>query len=137
MRQALGHPADLVVGDPQHLPYFGKRTARFKCRKAADHRGICRTVLGEDKVDHVVLAVVRKIDVDVRQLVHLHPFTIEEAAEIQLETHGADIADAQAVANQRIGGTPTGNPVDAFASAILEQVPDREKIVLVTDLTDH
>lgn len=73
------------------------------------------------------------LTIDVRQLVKRHAFLIQKAAEVETESDGADIRNPQAVADERIRCTATGDPLDTVLSAILEDAPDHEKVFFVTD----
>src|SRR5439155_7997437 len=101
--------------------------------ETADHRGVLRSVLFEDQIDDVIFAVVRKIDVDVRELVECHALLVEEAAEVEIEADGADAADFQAIAGERVGRAAARDPFDAAPAALLENVPHDQKIFFVAD----
>jgi hypothetical protein len=58
------------------------KALRPEGRKPADDRAVFRAVLLEEEMNHVVPVVVREVDVDVRELVHRHPFLVEEPLEV-------------------------------------------------------
>ena len=62
-------PPDLVFGNPQHLGHVGDSAPGLVGGKTPDHRGMFRSVFLKDEIDHVIFAIVRKVEVDVRQLV--------------------------------------------------------------------
>ncbi len=126
-----------MLGDAQHLGDVRHRAARLERREPAHHRRVPRPVLGEDQPHHVVLAVVGKIHIDVRQLVQQHPVPVQKPAEIQVEPHRAHPANPQAIAHQRIGGAAARDPADPLAAARLEQIPHHQEIFLVPHLVDH
>jgi hypothetical protein len=90
----------------------------------------------EEKSDHLIPAVVGKVDIDIREFVHGHPVAVEEAAKIEVESDGADARNAEAVADEGVGGGAAGDPVDSLPAAILQEVPDEEKVVGVADFVD-
>src|SRR5271170_2764469 len=85
---------------------------------------------------HVILSIVRKININVRQLVQSHPLLVEKTPEIQIKPNRADAADTQAVADEAVCGAPACYPLDASTSAFLQHVPGDEEIILITDLRD-
>ena len=93
-------------------------------------------VFGENQINHVVFAVVRKINVNVRQLVQRHAFLIQKAAEVEAKADGANVGNAEAIANQRVRRAAAGDPFDAVRAAILQDVPHDEKVFLVADGAD-
>lgn len=133
-RHVLGEPADLVFGDAEHFGDIAKGGAGLEGVEPADDGGVLGAVTVEQELHHIVFAVVGKVDVDVRQLLQSHAVAVEEALEVELKTDGADVADAEAVADERVSGTATGDPADADCRALLKQVPDGEEILLVADL---
>jgi len=78
----------------------------------------------------------RKVDINIRQLVHGHAVAVEETAEVEVETDGADPGNAETVADEGVGRRTSGDPVNPAAAAFLQQIPDEEKVVSVTDLAD-
>jgi len=90
----------------------------------------------EEKFNHLIPAVVGEVDIDIREFVHGHPVAVEEAAEVEVESDGADAGNAEAVADEGVGGGAAGDPVDPFPAAILQKLPDEEKVVGVADLAD-
>ena len=136
MRQPLGDAADLEFGDAQHLGHFGKGAAGLEGREAAHNGRPRRAVFLEDQINDIVFAVVREIHVDVRQLVERHAVFVEEAAEVEIEADGADAADAEAIAGERIGGAAARDPFDAAPAAFLQDVPHDEEVFLVADVGD-
>ena len=136
MREALGDAADLALGDAQHLGHFGKGAAGLEGGEAADDGGVRGAIFFEDQINDVVFAVVGEVHVNVGQFVQRHALFVEEAAEVEIETDGADAADAQAIAGERIGGAAAGDPFDAAPATFLEDVPDDEEVFLVADFSD-
>ena len=132
----LGETADLKFGHAQHLGHFRHGAAGLKGRETANHRRMFQPVPRKNQVHHVVLPVVGEVDVDVRQLVQLHPLGVQKAPEIEIEPDRADAADAKTVADQRVSGAPPGDPLDAPPPAFLEQVPHAEEVFLVADRGD-
>jgi hypothetical protein len=90
----------------------------------------------KEDFDHLFPAVVGKIDIDIRQLVHGHTVAVEEATEVEVEPDGANSGDTEAVADEGLGGRAPGDPVDSAATTFLEQIPNEEEVVGVADLTN-
>ena len=136
LRKLLRHPSDLEFGNTQHLGDVSESRAPLIRVEPADHRRMVRTVAIKNQINHLVAPVVREIDVDIRQLLQLHPLRIEEAPEIQLEAHRTHRTDPEAVANQGICRASPRNPLDPALAATLQQFPHYEEVFLVTHLGD-
>ena len=134
--QPLGDAPDLRLRDAQDLGDLGKRAAGPESGEAAHHGDALAPEALEDEVHDVVFAVVGEIHVDVGQLVERHAVFVQEAAEVEVEADGADAADLQAVAGERIGGAAARDPVDAAAAAFLQDVPHDQEVFLVADVGD-
>src|ERR1051325_6962474 len=137
MRQPLGDATHLVFGDAQHFRHLGKGAARLKGRETADYRGVLGAVFLEDQINDVVFGVVGEIHVNVGQLIERHAVLIEEPSEVEVEADGADVADFEAIAGERIGGAAARDPFDATPATFLEEVPDDEEIFFVTNFGDN
>ncbi len=99
-RQVAGESADLNLGDAQHLGDIGNGGAGMESIESANHGDMALLTALKDQVDHVILAVMGKVDIDIRQFIERHPVFVEESAEIKFKPDRANTADAQAVANQ-------------------------------------
>jgi len=84
----FGEAADLVFGDAKDLGNFGKGAAGLECRKPANHRGMCRSIFFENQINNVIFAVMGEINIDVRQFIQRHAFTVEETAKIKVKADG-------------------------------------------------
>ena len=135
-RQVFGEPPGLVVGEAEDLGDFGEGGAGVERVEPAHRRDMSRRVLAEKHFDDFVFPVVREVHVDVRQLVQRHAVAVEKPLEIQLEPDRADIADPEAIADERVRRAAARDPLDPRAAAVLEQVPDGEEIFRVADLRD-
>ena len=135
-RHVLGEPADLVFGDAEHLGDIAEGGAGLEGIEAADDGGVLGAVAVEKEPHDIVFAIMREVDVDIRQLLQRHAVAIEEALEVQLKADGADVADAKGIANQRISGTATRDPADTERGAFLQQMPDGEEILFIADFGD-
>ncbi len=135
-REVLGELAHVAFGHAQHLGHLGKRAARLERREPADHRALCRAVLREQELHHVVLAVVGEVHVDVGQFVQRHPLGVQEALEVEIEPDRADLGDAEAVAHQTVGRAAARDPADALGLARLQQIPHDQEVGFVTDRRD-
>ena len=120
----------------QHLGHFRKRAPGLERREAAHHGAMLAAVFLEDEFHHVVFAVVREINVDVRQFVQRHALLVQKAPEVEVEADRAHAADAEAIADQPVRRAAARDPFDAAPPAVLEEVPGDEKIFLVTDVAD-
>src|SRR5438105_1099327 len=136
MREPFGDATHLKFGNTEHFGHFSKCTAGLKRGEAADNGGVLRAKFFEDQIHHVILAVVRKIHVYIRQFAEGHSILIEKTAEIQIEADGANVADAEAIASQRIGRAAASDPFDAASAAFLENIPYDQEIFLVADVGD-
>ena len=132
----FGEPAHLTFRHAQHLGHFRERAARLERRKPAHHRAMFRPVFFENQIHHVVLAVVREINVDVRQFVQRHAFLVQKPAEIEVEADRAHVRNAEAVADQAVRRAAARDPFDAAPAAVLQKIPGDQKIILVADLGD-
>src|ERR1700722_15866643 len=135
-RKMFSELPNFTFRDTEHLGNFGKCAPGLKSRKAADHRAMFAPVFLEDQLHHVILEVVGKIYVNVRQFVQCHAFLVEESAEIQVEADGADPADFKTVADEAVRRAASRNPFDAAPATLLEEVPGDEEIFLVTNFVD-
>ena len=135
-REVLRELPHLPLRHTQHLGHLGKRAPRLERREPTDHRAVLRAILGKDQVHHVVLPVVRKIHVDVRQLVERHAVLVEEPPEVEVKADGAHVGDAQAVADQRVRRAAPRDPLDAVPPARLQDVPDDQEVFLVAHVGD-
>ena len=121
----------------KHLADLGDSGSRMEGVKSTHHRNMARLVQTEDLFDNLILPVVGKIQVDVGEFFQRHAVAVQETLKIQLEANRADIADPKAKTDQRVGGAPSCDPIDAITAAVLEKIPDCQKIFLVSDLGDH
>ena len=121
---------------PSTLATSANALRAWKVEKPPDHGAMFPAIFLEDQLHHVVFEVVRKINVNVRQLVQRHPLLVEKATEIKVEANRANAADAQAIANQAVRRAASRDPFDAAPPAFLQKIPGDEKIFLVTDFAD-
>ena len=135
-REMLGEAADLMLGHPQHFRHVGDGAAGLIGAEAPDDCAVFAAMPGEEEVHHVVFAVVGKVDVDIGQFVERHPLGIEKTPEVEIEADGANVADAQAVADQAVGRAAPGNPGDALLPARLQEIPHEQEIFLVAHRAD-
>ncbi len=133
---AFGEAPDLELRDAEGLGDFGEGGTGLVGGEAADDSAVVRPMAAEEDPDDLLPAVVGKVDVDIRKFVHGHAVAVEEAAEVKVETDGADTGDAEAVADEGIGGGAAGDPVDSQSAALLQKIPDEEEVVGVADLAD-
>gem|GEM_PF-3983803 len=82
MRQFFCHTPDLEFGNPQRFGQIGKSGTTLVRVESAHHSRMVRPVSGKDNIHHLVPPVMGKIQVDIRQLLQLHPFRIEKAPEV-------------------------------------------------------
>src|SRR5689334_13350146 len=134
MREVFREPADLEFRNAQHLRHVAHRAPGLIRGKTAHNGGPFGTILLENQINDVVLPVMGEINVNIRQLVERHAVLVQKAAKIKLEADRANTADAEAVADQRVGGAAAGDPLDARAAAFLQNLPYHQKIFFVTNL---
>jgi hypothetical protein len=63
--------------------------------------------------------------------------TFTEPFRFTKRPYGANAANAEAIADERVGGAATGDPFDAELPAFLQHVPDGQEIFLVAHLCDE
>ena len=131
-----GEPAHIALGHAQHLRHIRERAAALKRRESAHHGALVATVFGEDQIHHVVFAVVREIYVNVRQFVQRHPFLIQKAAKVEAEANRANVGDAEAITNQRVGGAAARDPFNAVGATFLQEAPHDQEILFVANGAD-
>src|SRR5206468_2505898 len=132
-REMVGELPDFAFRNAQHFGRLREGAPRLKSREPTYYRAMVAAVFLEDELHHVVLEVVREINVNVREFIQRHPFLVEEAAKIEVKTNRADAADAKAIADQTVGCAPACNPLDAPPPAVLEKIPGDEEILLVAN----
>ena len=133
-RKVIGEFPDFPFGDAQHFGDFRKGAPRLKGGKAADDRAMFLPVFLKNEFHHVVFAVVRKINVNVRQFVQRHALFVQEAPEIKIETDRANATDAEAIADQAVRRTAPRDPFDAATPAFLQHVPGDQEIILIANI---
>src|SRR6266571_1676613 len=145
----IGHPAaakapgkmfgefsHFALRDAEHFRHFGEGAPGLERRKAAHDGAVPRAVFLEDQINHVILAVVREVDVDVGELIERHALLVEEPPEVKVEADRANVTDAKAVADQAVGGGAARDPVTTTALTLLENVPHDQEIFLVTNVAN-
>ena len=132
----FGQPPGLMVGETEDLGDFGQRGAGVEGIESAHRCDMAGRVLSEKQFDDLVFPVVREIHVDVGQLVQRHAIAVEKPLKIQFEADRTNIADPEAIAHERVRRAAARDPLDSRTVAVLEQVPNREKIFRVADLRD-
>ena len=132
----LRETADLRFGNAQHLGHVRHGAAGLEGRKPAHHGAMLRSVFFKQQIDHLILAVVGEIHVDVGQFVERHAFLVQETTEVEAETDGAHVGNAQAVTDQAVSGAAAGDPFNAAPVTDLQQIPGDQEQILVSDLGD-
>src|SRR5271154_449632 len=99
-RKTIREFSHFAFGNPQYFGNFGEGATRLKGREATDDRAMFLPELLKDDFHHVIFAVMRKINVNVRQLVQGHPVLVQKPAKIKVEPDRADAADAKAIADE-------------------------------------
>ena len=132
--QVLGQGIDAVGRQPQRLAHVADGRAGPIGDHFGGHSGPLAAVFLIKILDHLFPPLVLEIDVDVRGLVAL---AAHEPLEQQVHPLGIDGGHAQAVTDRRIGGRSASLAEDAAAASEADQVPDGEKIGLVTQLGDQ
>jgi hypothetical protein len=120
----LGQSPHQALWHSKYLSDLGDGRPGVKSIEAANHGDMACPVKAEDFFDDRILPVMRKIEIDIREFFQSHAVTVEESLEIKFKPHGTDIADSQAKADQRVGGAPACDPLDAIAATVLEEFPN-------------
>jgi hypothetical protein len=84
--------------------------------------------------DDFVAAVPGEVEIDVGELGELHALAVEEALEAEAEAEGADVADAEEVADEAAGGGAAGEGGDAAGVAPFDQIGEDEEVAGIADL---
>ena len=125
---ALRRPLDALQVDAERAAGVAQRRARPVADDDGGERGAVPAVLAVDVLDHLLAALVLEVDVDVGRLVALDA---DEAAEQQRGAARVDLGDAQAVADQRVGGAAAALAEDALRARPGDDVGDGEEVGLV------
>jgi len=72
----------------------------------------------------------------VRQLVERHALLVQKPAKVEAESDGANVRDAETIANQRVRRAAARNPFNAVRAAVLEDVPNNEEVFFIADCAD-
>ena len=131
--QQLAEGADLVERQAHHAPDVAECRACPQRRVRGDHRHAPGAIAGIDVIDDVVAAAPAEVDVDVR---HVGAELVEEALEVEVELQRADGADAQAVADDAVGGRAAPDVGDALALGELDDVAHDQEVVAEVELGD-
>ena len=96
----LCQPPHEPIRHSKHLADLGDSGPRMEGIESAHHSNMAWLVQTEDLFDNLILSVVGKIQIDVGEFFQRHAVAVQEALEIQLEAHWADIADSETKADQ-------------------------------------
>ncbi|HEX6943004.1 MAG TPA: hypothetical protein VF128_08740 [Gemmatimonadaceae bacterium] len=100
----------------------------------ADHGGMLAAVPLVDVLQHFLAIAMREVDVDVRRFA---TFLAQEPLEQQFHLHRIDRRDAEAVADDGIGGRTTSLAQHARPSREAHDVPDDQEIAGEAELCDQ
>ncbi len=97
--QRRGQRRDGVLRQPERLADFAHRAAAAIADHGRGHAGMIAAIGPVDMLDHLLAPLVLEIDVDIRRLA---PLGRDEALEQRIDRVGADIGDAEAIADHGI-----------------------------------
>lgn len=123
----LGGTTHLMLGETEHLGHLCEGASGLERGEATYDRAMLASIFLKQQRHNIVFAVVREIDVDVRQLVQRNALFVEEAPKVEAEADRADAGDAQTEANERIGGAASRDPLDAALAALLGVIVLKER----------
>ncbi len=133
LRKVFGESSDLPFGDTENLGNIGDGGAFAVGIEPADDGGVIGAIEIEDEIDHLIFAVVGEVEIDIGEFVEGHSFAIEEALKVEFKADGADPGNFEAIADERISGASSGDPMDLALAAFLKDFPRGEEIRLISD----
>ena len=96
----LRQPPHVALRHSQYLGHLSKSTASPKRGKSTHHRPMNRPMTSQNQRHHVVLSIMRKIHINVRQLVQRHPLAVQKSPEIEVKPNRTHITNTQTITNQ-------------------------------------
>ena len=130
---ALRDRVDPLQVDAEGAAGVAQRRARPVADDHGGERGAVPAVLAVDVLDDLLAALVLEVDVDVGRLVALDA---DEAAEQQRGALRVDLGDAEAVADDRVGGAAAALAEDLLLARPADDVGDGEEVGLVLQRGD-
>ena len=136
IRHALRQAPRLLGRDAERAERLVEGRAAAEALEAADvgRAGLARAVALEDVLQDLVAAPGVEIDVDVGRV---GPAAVEEALEIEIELHRADVGDAEEPAQEGRGPRSPQVVEDAAAAGELDDVVDGEEVGAEARLLDR
>ena len=134
VRHVARHPIGIGVGHPQGAADVADGCLRAQRPEGDDlrHLVLAEALVGE--ADHLIAAVVGKVEVDVR---HLPPLNVQEALEDEVVRHRVDVRHPQRVERQR-GRRRAPHPHgDALPPGEVRDLLDHEEVVREARLPQH
>jgi len=104
----------------------------MKRREAADNGAMVPAIFPKNEIHHVIFTVCGKSMSMSGSLFSAMAFFVQKPAEVEAEANRANIGNAQAIADKRIGGAAASDPFNAVQAAVLQYVPDDEENILRT-----
>jgi hypothetical protein len=132
--QVFGQAIDSIGRQAECLADVAGGHARAIGDDFGGHAGPIAAIFFVQILQHLLAALVLKIDVDVGRLV---PLATDKTLEQGLQSIGIDRRDFQAIADDRIGRRTASLTKNAALSSETNQVEHREKISLVAQLPDQ
>ena len=134
--EVFGEAAGFAFGDAVDFGDIGDGGAALEGVDGADHGDVVAAVAVEDILNDFVAAVPGEVEVDVGEFGELHALAVEEAFKAEAEAEGADVGDAEEVADEAAGGAAPGQGGDALGGAPFDDVGEDEEVFGVADLFD-
>ena len=133
LRKVFGESSDLPFGDTENLGDIGDGGAFAVGIEPADDGGVIGAIEIEDENDHLIFTVVGEVEIDIGEFVEGHAFAIEEALKVEFKADWADSGNFEAIADERISGASSGDPIDLALAAFLKDLPSGEEIRFISD----
>ena len=129
-----GERGDDIDAEAQYLADFADRRARAVANDGGGETGPVAPVFLVDVLDDFLAPLVLEIDIDVGRLVARGA---DEALEQDVDPRRIDRGDAEAIANDRIGGRAAALAQDAATPRKLHDVVDGQKIAGIVEPLDQ
>src|SRR5262245_907315 len=126
----LGQAVEDVLAEAEYLAYFAHGALRAIGNDCGGDAGAMPAVFPVDVLDHLFTPLMFEIDVNVRRLVALGG---HEALEQKVDLGRIDRGDAQAIADDRIGGGAAALTQDPFAFREPDDVMHRQEIGCIVE----
>ncbi len=135
-REDFGGSVHFVSGQAVRLAQLGQGRTAVERVGRADHGHAVAAPALVHPADDLVALVPGQVEVDVGHLAEFRPLGVDEAVEGQVEAERAGLADAQGVADERIGRRAAGERCDGLAVAVFEDLVKDQEVFGILHLLD-